>query len=378
MSVRPRMNPSGVEVFEVRYTDGSGKRKGRTFSFESDAIEFDREIKRMKQLGADLVAEDRRRKTTIRDIVGVWLEVHEPKLQPGPAVMYARQIEKRILPAFGERRVREITVMDVEKWIAERMAAGDGAATVRYAAAVLSKLLTIAVKDGIVSANVAILADKPTAQPERTPLLITVEQVELMRWYMLKRGWIDDVLLLELLAYVGLRPESEAITARWGQRRERSLVVRSGKTGTRTIPLLEPVLDSLALMLEAVPDTADDLIVPAPGGKRAWTHTDWRNWRQRKFAPAAAFAELRADARPRDLRGSFASLLIHGGHNIVEVATWMGHSPEVALRHYLHILSDAPSDRIAPAEAILAARKKLQDKPITDAFLTHTPTPSKE
>jgi integrase len=43
-----------------------------------------------------------------------------------------------------------------------------------------------------------------------------------------------DATLISVLAYAGLRP-TEALTLRWGQVRDRTLVVNAGKTGqTRT------------------------------------------------------------------------------------------------------------------------------------------------
>lgn len=51
-----------------------------------------------------------------------------------------------------------------------------------------------------------------------------------------------------------------------------------------------------------------------------WADYDWDNWRERTFRPAAAAADLPASAddganrvRPRDLRSSFATLLIYAG-----------------------------------------------------------------
>ena len=41
-----------------------------------------------------------------------------------------------------------------------------------------------------------------------------------------------------------------------------------------------------------------------------WSLDDWDNWRERNFQPAAIAVGLPDDTIPRDLRGSFASLLI--------------------------------------------------------------------
>ncbi len=59
-----------------------------------------------------------------------------------------------------------------------------------------------------------------------------------------------------------------------------------------------------------------------------WRGDDWDNWRERIFQPAAIAVGLPRDTLPRDLRGSFASLLIYEGVDVVEVAPELGHSAD--------------------------------------------------
>jgi len=58
----------------------------------------------------------------------------------------------------------------------------------------------------------------------------------------------------------------------------------------------------------------DALVFPTRNGEH-WTDWQWRNWRKRVFAPAAAEAEL-STFRPYDLRHSFVSLLIAEGRSV--------------------------------------------------------------
>jgi integrase len=85
---------------------------------------------------------------------------------------------------------------------------------------------------------------------------------------------------------------------------------------------------------------------------------DWRNWRTRVFQPAAKAAGL-VHARPYDLRGSFASLLIQEGKNVVDVAKQLGHTPETCLRYYARLFDEAPEHPVPAEEAIRAARRQL-------------------
>ena len=56
---------------------------------------------------------------------------------------------------------------------------------------------------------------------------------------------------------------------------------------------------------------------------------------------------------------SAASLWLHEGRTIIEVATWMGHSGSMALSTYLHVMSDMGDERVSAEEAIRAAREAL-------------------
>jgi integrase len=60
-----------------------------------------------------------------------------------------------------------------------------------------------------------------------------------------------------------------------------------------------------------------------------------------------------------DLRHSAASLWLHEARTIIEVATWMGHSGQMALSTYLHMMSDLGDERISAEDAIRRARAAL-------------------
>lgn len=139
---------------------------------------------------------------------------------------------------------------------------------------------------------------------------------------------------MSVLAYAGLRP-GEAVGLRWGDVRDRTILVeravalgevKTTKTGkTRSVRLLGPLASDLAqwrLASGRPPDQS--LVFPRRDGD-VWSDFDWRNWRKRVFAPAAA-AEANG-VRPYDLRHSFVSLLLAEGASVVEVARQAGHSP---------------------------------------------------
>jgi integrase len=115
-----------------------------------------------------------------------------------------------------------------------------------------------------------------------------------------------------------------------------------------------PALPAVAATLSC----HDPALVFPNGRGEGWKEDDWRNWRNRVFAPAAEAAGL-AKVRPYDLRHSAASLWLHEGRTIVEVAAWMGHSGQMALSTYLHVMSDLGDERISAEDAIRRAREAL-------------------
>ncbi len=104
-----------------------------------------------------------------------------------------------------------------------------------------------------------------------------------------------------------------------------------------------------------------DAELPKPDGG-AWLDHDFRNWRKRSFRPATEAIGLVA-ARPYDLRHSFASLLIHEGRPLMEIADQLGHSVETLLRHYAHLIAEMTGQPPIPAErAIEKARAEMGRK----------------
>ena len=83
---------------------------------------------------------------------------------------------------------------------------------------------------------------------------------------------------------------------------------------------------------------------------------DWKNWQARWFAEAATEVGLPWTAA-YNLRHSFASLLIHSDMSVPEIARHMGHSIEMLLSTYAHVIDEfAGSSRIDPEAEISRTR----------------------
>jgi len=352
MSRHKRKLPSGKTQYIVRWREGD-RNRSRAFDDPKVAKDFDKEITRIRQSG-ELAAELERRRVTVEDLATDWWERRSGSISPSARAMYGRQLDKRVLPEFGSRRVSQITVADVERWIADLREDEDGEPTILKACTVLQSLMTMAVRDGIIASNPVKFARKPAQGRTRVPYLIKPAAVEVMRAWMLDHRSDRDVMLLELLAYAGLRPLSEAVVLRWGQVQDRSVVIRDTKRKReRSVTLVEPLKVALTDWRRNHRNGADRLVIAARDGDE-WTEDEWRYWRRNVFRPAAVASGLPADVRPRDLRGSFASLLVHSGHNIVDVAAQLGHSPTICLRDYARVFAEHDPANVKPAAQVIA------------------------
>jgi integrase len=107
-----------------------------------------------------------------------------------------------------------------------------------------------------------------------------------------------------------------------------------------------------------------------------WTDHNYRNWRRRKWQPAAVAAgigtitiqhvdgiERRSyrGAVPYDLRHSFASLLLHEARlSVMAISAQLGHSTDTLLRKYAHVIADLRgAPRVSAELAIRQARGQV-------------------
>ena len=347
-----------------------------------------RQVRRTKvrrtQQTAGLVELDVDNPITIGEYVEVWWRRHAmPHLAENTRRDYAGVWETHAREPLGGvpvKLARTSTFEDLQLTLLE----GDppvGAETIRKLMTMLQSVMALAVRDetlATVTVNVVGAVRRPSA-PRRRGLAVwptTVEESAARRWQTgAKRIRTvtmtqQDAVLVSLLAYAGLRPE-EALALVWGDITARHIRVERAvalgeireddavKRHDRSVRLLQPLAEDLRAWKPArgaIPLPNQLLFSRRDGG--VWQDHDWRNWRKRVFQPAAEAAGL-THARPYDLRGSFASLLIQEGRNVVDVAKQLGHTPETCLRYYARLFDEAPEHPVPAEEAIRAARRQF-------------------
>ena len=103
---------------------------------------------------------------------------------------------------------------------------------------------------------------------------------------------------------------------------------------------------------------ADDPVIPGRDGGE-WTEVGYEQWISHVWAPALEAAGIAVPASVR-LAALVHALLLHEGRSVIYVARQLGHSAQLTMRTYGHVieeLEDAP--RISAEDAIPVARESL-------------------
>jgi integrase len=382
MSIRKR--PGRDLPWQVRWREGGGERS-RSFALKGDADAFELDIKRKKQLGP-IAGTVMVSKMTLAEFVEEewWPRYAIPNLAEDTQRRYLEAWGHDLLPRLGGYPLREITPGMVEELRDELAARGLAVASQRKTLLLLSAILKRAAVRELIPRNPVSMIQMPKAPPSDARQPLSPATVERIRFIMLQprtrtvpatgrgkrpqRGYTSPVgtplerqrnaLIVSMLAYGGLRPIEDR-GSRWRDLHDRTLHVFASKTGRpRDIDLLAPLATDLAEWRMACGRPGgDQLIVSRPTGGE-WTKSDWGNWRNRVWRPAAIAAGVTGDMRPYRLRGSFVSLLLWSGLDLVDVADQAGHSVSTLSRNYAGVMRELKGQpRVPAAEAIRNARE---------------------
>ncbi|MGB2711291.1 MAG: tyrosine-type recombinase/integrase [Conexibacter sp.] len=404
MSVERITRRSGVSSYCVRWRE-HGKNRARTFALRKDALAWDREVHRRRQLGPLALAQLTTTGPTLNEwIADRWAPEHAATLERSTRERYADVYRLHIEPWLGDVPIAEIGVGRLRRWQAERTAAGIGVGTIDKARTFLSSVLRHAAESEAIPGNPVGLVRPPLAEHRDAVVPLAPVTVEGIRGVIgspmivrvperTRRGGVRvsaydvpderdrlamlrDAVMVSVLAYAGLRP-GELRALRWGDVRKATLTVERAARpdgtikGTknherRAVRLLAPLAADLAeLRIKAGRPTDDVLVVPPVGEPAAdahpdavaWTKTDWQVWRRDRWDKACRLAGMPASPRPYDLRHSFASLLLAEGRSVHYVARQLGHSPALTLSTYGHLFAEyEDADRIDAAREIATAR----------------------
>ena len=359
MSVHKERRSDRKTVFIVRWREGSRNRR-RTFDRRHDAELWDGEVRRRRQLGA-LHTLDAGRETLDEYVTTTFVPTHVATLARATREHYASTYDRHIAPDLGCVRLRDITPESIAHLQAARLRAGAGPVAIRRAMELLGTILQRATESQRIPSNPARLVRRARLPRGEEVRPLGPVEIEAMRTYLASGGSEHpqrDATLVAVLAYGGLRP-GEALALRWGDVRDNTLLIqrsasygeaKSTKTGaTRSVRLLAPLRHDLAAWrLASGRPERGALVFPSDDGG-IWSKAAYQSWRRRAFARAVTAAGIES-ARVYDLRHSFASLLLHEGRSVIDVARQLGHDARLTLTRYGHVIDELDAQPRLPAE----------------------------
>lgn len=251
----------------------------------------------------------------------------------------------RVRPKWGQRQVASVRPSEIEAWVGDLVNTGLSASVIARAVGVLSGVMQLAVRDGLIRANPTGTVKLPKRKP-RARVYLTHEQV---------RHLADNVRdterrrLLYLLAYTGLRwGEAVALRvedvdllrvrlriARNAYRVTGEWVIGTPKNGkARSVPMPTFIAEMMEEQIKGRSPSAylfGDGAVPltAPTSRDGWLkqavkrcQRDCDTWNRQHPGQPVAFPDVSA----HDLRHTAASLAISAGAHVKAVQQMLGHS----------------------------------------------------
>ena len=347
--------------WQVRwYVGGRGSaRRQKTFDRKRDAESFDAEIRRRRALGELAVYEQRNR--TVEELAREWWRLYAvPNLAEWTLVGYERMLVNHIGPRLGGMRIGELTPEVVADFRERLEAAGVGRHSVRLSLVVLQAMFTHAIRWGWVQVNPVKAVPKPSGKRQRAIVCLAPAQVEAIRTELIAADRLYAATLVSLVAYQGLRVPEEVLALEVRHVRDRTLLVEqrniAGKVVAgqkvrgfhpRAIDWVEPARRDVTEYLLAM-GIRKGLVFPRADGD-PWSLSDYKNWTRRVWHKAREAAGIDR-LPPYDLRHAFASLQIRAGMAIPELAEQMGHSPQMTITNYTHVIRELKGLPVMSAE----------------------------
>lgn len=283
-------------------------------------------------------------------------------------------LRAHLVPAFGDRPVREITRDDVRSWwrgLHSTRRPG-GRLSDRNANKLLSELRAIftwAAEDHRLSDNPADGIAKHRELTGERPDFFSVAEVEaLIRASASER----DALIFRVAAFAGLR-RGEIVSLRWSHvdfARDHVHAVESVSAGQdsrvkdyegRTVPLAPQLASALAAWRPVGADEGD-LVFPGTLPERK-LDGDALSKRYRETRDRAGLRPLTF----HDLRHTFGSLAVDGGASLVQVQAWMGHADIKTTMRYLHSKSRGADAALLGQAFAVDAVEQMELAPATIA-----------
>ena len=336
-----RVRPSGGKSYVLlRKTGGVFRRISLGPTLLKSIAEVRRDFEKPRANGTPVrQVRPRRSVPVLRDFVaGPWTEAHFNRYKPSTRKGVRFQLDRRILPAFGSKRLDRISPAAVRRWFDRHSRTAPGNAN--HGLAVFRQIMNFAVAHGHVDSN-------PTngiRLNRRNKLSRFLSREEIARLHAVldrhalrgpRRQQVD---IIRLLLLTGCR-KGEIVNLRWSEVDGDTLVLGDGKTGPRRVPLNAPA----RRVLERQPRSASVFVFPSPRDPAGPRTADLGLWyRVRREAGIE-------DCRLHDLRHTLASQAVMNGVPLSVVSRLLGHSRVRMTLRYAHLADrevEAAAERV--------------------------------
>ena len=325
-----RVRPSGSRTFIYhRKTDG-GVRK---MSFGPAALCKVEEVRRacMEAATGATDADDacRREAPLFRDFVaGPWKAACFDRCKPMTQRGFRSHLKRRLLPAFGSRRLDRITRAMALRWFEDYSRTAPGNAN--KALGLLRQILNHAVACGHIATNpVRGIRRNPGRKMTR---FLSREEIACLHRVLDRHAEgsaseAQQADIIRLLLLTGCR-KSEIVYLRREEVRDNRLELGDSKTGPRTVLLNASARQIVARRMQQ--GNGPWLFPSVRDPSRPWSRDPWLWYRVRREAGLE-------DVRLHDLRHTVASQAAMNGIPLPVVARMLGHSDVSMTMRYAHV-----------------------------------------
>ncbi|MBX3547734.1 MAG: tyrosine-type recombinase/integrase [Xanthobacteraceae bacterium] len=333
-----RVTASGHRSFILNYRTKTGRERRFTigappaWTLEAARLEAAK-LKARVDLGEDPMGAVHagREAPTVADLCDRFEKEWLPKKRDKTQDDYSRYIKNDIKPELGKLKVAEVSYSDVEAL--HRKITKRAPTSANRVIAALSKMFALSIRWHM-------RADNPARGIERNEetkrkRYLSGEEIARLSEALSNAEDKQAANIVRLLLLTGAR-SGEVMGARWDQFNFESGVWTKPASTTKSkadhvVPLSGPARLLLAELAKEAAEGAE-YVFPGRGSphrvdiKKAWP----------KFCKAAKLT----NARPHDLRHTYASILASAGQSLPVIGALLGHSQPITTARYAHLFDD--------------------------------------
>lgn len=319
-----------------------GKRIGRKVRAPSEAAaraELE-QLRRTYAGGTDPTTE------TLDEYLARWLAGHRD-VRPSTLRSYREHVTDHIAPLLGGIIVTKLRPADVERLIADRLAAKRQRGSAKLSPTTVCRIVTTlrialnrGVRRGELAANVAALVDLPRVEREPVTAMSGVGAERILE--AVDGHWLEPI--VRLLLGSGLRlGEAVALNQRDAFIDEAFVRLRISKTTIRAVPVSPDAVEALRMAFAIAPRRGLD--EPLFFGPR-------RDERLRGDSVSQALPRLLVAhglprLTPHGLRHATATLMVAAGVHMRVIAEQLGHAnPALTAKTYSHVLPSSQREAV--------------------------------